>query len=494
MAHPLQQKIAALRTRVWRLVMVYALAWVVATVLGGVVVLGLLDYLIRFEDRGIRVICSLLVLGMLGWTCYRYVYLAWIVRVRDVDLAGRLQRRFPALEDRLISAVEFLRQPEDDPLAGSAALRRAVIAQTTAETDRLDFRKVLDPWPPIRAAMVTVAVCLTAAILVVVRPLDCQIAVARLVNPLGEQAWPRKTHLRLRRPVSRVARGQAFEVEVVDTDKAARLPPRVHIHYRFEGPDGVVTEESEPMRLVDGAMVARRENVVRPFSYRASGGDDDSMPWIPVEVVEPPQIESLSITLIPPKYTGWPPERTERHVRALVGTQMRIAAKATKPLSSAVLCLDGPLEIPGRIGQDGYHFTVGGPSEGGQSANEKPAATAAAELVIEESGTYWFRLTGDEGLSGGGDPRWEIRAVPDTPPTVTIEEPLANLFVTPQAVVPLRVAAKDDLAVAEVTLTFGLVNEPRQDGLPPEAAGEDLRELPLYAGAEQPEPRPAGAL
>ena len=31
--------------------------------------------------------------------------------------------------------------------------------------------------------------------------------------------------------------------------------------------------------------------------------------------------------------------------------------------------------------------------------------------------------------------RWEIRAVPDAPPSVTIERPTATVYVTPQAVV-----------------------------------------------------------
>ena len=51
------------------------------------------------------------------------------------------------------------------------------------------------------------------------------------------------------------------------------------------------------------------------------------------------------------------------------------------------------------------------------------------------------------GLIGGGDARWEIDAVPDLPPTVAIEQPTSNLFVTPRAVVPLRITASDDLAL-----------------------------------------------
>ncbi len=432
MSHLLEEKIAVLRGRARRLVAVYGLSWVLAAVLGAVVVLGVIDYLVRLQDPGLRVICSLVLLGVLGWTCYRFLYLALMVRLRDVDLAFKVQRRFPALGDRLLSAVEFLRQPEDDPLAGSATLRRAVITRTTAETERLDFSDVLDRRPPLRAAVVTAAVCLVVAILVMLDPHCSRIAVARLVNPLGTATWPQKTHLKLRKRVERVACGQAFEVEVIDA-RGAKLPPKLRIHYHFKGPDAGLTGESQPMRLISGAMLARRENVIRPFSYRITGGDDDSMQWTAVEVVEPPAVESLSIRLVPPPYTGWPPEQADRHIRALVGTKLEIAGKATKPLESAALYIDGD-EIPARISDDGYRFTV--------------------TVIIERSGAYWFELTDREGLTGGRDDRCEIRAVPDSPPTVTIEQPSDNLFVTSHAVVPLRVSVKDDLAVQQVDLVF----------------------------------------
>ena len=219
MLHPLQRKIAALRGRVRLLVAVYGISCVIAAVLGAVIVLGLTDYVFRFQDRGIRIICSFLVLGILGWTCYRYLYLSLVVRLRDVDLASRLQCKFPVLEDKLVSAVEFLGQSEDDPLAGSAALRRAVVAQTTAETERLDFSEMLDTRPPVRAVTLGVSTCLIAAILVVLNLPDSRTAVARLANPFGDWAFAQKTHLKVLRPQARVARGQSFRVEVVDAHR-----------------------------------------------------------------------------------------------------------------------------------------------------------------------------------------------------------------------------------------------------------------------------------
>jgi hypothetical protein len=431
--HPLEQKIIALRRRAWRMAAVHGLSLAAAIVLGVMAALGLVDYLFRFQDRGLRIIASLAAIGTCGWTFYRCILRLFLTHIEDVELALRLERRFPSLGDRLASAIEFLHASKDDPAAGSTSLREAVIAQTVAETKRLDFSAILDRRPVIRAATILVAACLSIGILTAIDPLAVQIAVTRLFKPLGGAVWPRLNHLTLRTPVDRVARGGDFQIEVVDA-LGARLPSDVRIHYRFTGADGVAVEETESMRPVDGTTIARRENVLRPFSYRVEGGDDPSMPWHDVEVVEPPAVASLSIRLTPPAYTGWPPSTSERHIRALTGTTVQIAGRVTKPLRSVTLCINGGTRITGKLTADGHDFAV--------------------EFPVEKSGAYWFELTDREGLVGGTDDRWEIHALPDAPPTATIEQPAANLFVTSAAIVPLRVAAKDDLGIARIAIEF----------------------------------------
>jgi hypothetical protein len=448
--HPLEQKITTLRRRLRRTVAVYGLSIAAAVLLAATAALGLSDYLLRFQDRGLRIIASLALLGLLGWSFYRYVFAAWFAPVRDADLARLVQRRFPSLGDRLLSAVEFLHADGNDPAAGSAALRQAMVAATAAEAEPLDFSAVLDRRPAAWAAAALMAVCLLAAVCVVVDPLGARIAVVRLVNPFGATAWPRLNHLAIRRPVARVARGRAFQIEVIDV-RGARLPSEVRIHYRFDASDSEAVEELDRIRSVAGAMTARRENVLRPFSYWVEGGDDQSLPWYDVQVVEPPAIETATARLIPPAYTGWPPTPARRNIRALEGTRVEIAATVTKPLRAAVLCLEGGARIPAQLAADGKQLS--------------------AAFTVEKSGSYWFDLTDREGLAGGSDDRWEVRAIHDTPPTVTIEQPTANLFVTPRAVVPLRVAAKDNLAIRSMALMF------RRSDSEPEAT------RPLWASA-----------
>ncbi|MCE5269047.1 MAG: hypothetical protein LLG00_14325, partial [Planctomycetaceae bacterium] len=435
MLHPLEQKIVVLQRRVRRSAAVYGLSLAGAVVVVAATVAGVADYVARFEDRGLRIVASLAALAVSLWAAYRFLRPALFTRPSDVDLAGRVERHFPSLQNQLQSAIEFLRQPEDDPAAGSAALRRLAIAQATASAEGIEFDDVLNNRPRNRALGIFVASCVLLAGLAAIGPTSARIAAARFLNPLGDTAWPRATNLAVRGATERVARGSAFQIEVVDR-YGARLPADLRIHYRQRA-DGGITEDNERMRFADGVMVARRENVQQSFEYRIDGGDDRSMPWSGVEVVDPPAIESLSIRAIPPTYTGWPAADSPRQIRTLIGARLQSTGRATKPLRSAELCFEGGRKIAATLCEDGRSFFVG-----------------EADAVIEKSGSYWFELIDRDGFRGGNEDRCQINAIADAPPSVAMQQPTANVLVTPQAVVPLRVFAEDDIALRNVVLKF----------------------------------------
>lgn len=442
MSHPLEKKVALVRRRARRLLWVYGLGWISASVVGVALVLGFTDYLIRFQDQGIRVIFSLLTLATLGWTSYRYLFRPLSRRLRDVDVAQRIERCFPQLGERLSSAIEFLKQPENDRQAGSASLRRAVIAKAAAQLEEVNLSEVTDRRTTARVVLSAAAVGLVTVTLVVLDVQSARIALARLTNPFAPAAWPRVNDLAFKNPPTRLALGQPFEVELVD--RQGKLPDDVKIHYRYEA-DGEASEKIEPMKFRGGAMIARKDVVDRPFEYRAVGGDDATMAWTRLEVVEPPRIESLEITLHPPVYSGLPTTPSDKRIRALVGTRIAVHGATTKPLRAARLVLESGEEqqrFEGRVAAEGYEFDI-----------------PADSVAVEKSGAYWFELVDEEGLQGGGEARWELRAVTDTPPTVTIEQPAANGFVTPDAILPLRVLVKDNLAVHDVTMIYSRSDE-----------------------------------
>jgi hypothetical protein len=471
-AHQLQRRLQTLRSRLIRLLLVRGLSVIVASVVAVVIGLGLIDFAVRFRDRGVLVISSACVLAIFAWTVYRFLGRLRGVRLGDTELALRIEACFPAVKDRLASAVEFLKQTENDAAAGSAAMRRAAIAQATAQCDHIDFGSVLNLRPAFRAVLTSLTVCLLATLLVALNPAAARVALARLALPLGNAVWPQATHLQLKGLVQRVARGQPLEIEVVDA-RGANLPATCRVHYRFRDSQGKPTVESEAMRPLGQAMIARRENITRPLEFRVTGGDDRSMPWMPVEVLDPPAVASLAVEVVPPAYANWLREKRDAASAApiLAGSRVELSGEASKPLRSAVLRLDSGREFPARIEGDGRLFRIGSPSP------ELPAG-----LVLDKPCGFTIALVDRDGVQGGKE-SWQFRVQTDSPPGVVIEQPKGDFFVTPRARIDLRLDARDDLALQRVALAYSASGAT--------AFGETS--LSLYEGPPQPAARAAAA-
>jgi hypothetical protein len=330
--HPLAQKIAALQRRLaWR-DRCAAACRVVAVVLATALLLGVIDYLLRISDPGLRILATAALLVTTAWAMYRWWYVPRRRPWRPLLVARRIETLFPQLGDSLSSALDFLQQSEEDRTAGSAQLRRLVVAEADLALQNLPLDDVIDR-RPLRRALGWLAVpVVIGALWVALDAAAAGTAMARLMAPLGSVQWPRRHHLAFREAPTHLAAGQAFEVELVDT--AGPLPDEVRIEYRTTQ-NGRREFASEPMIRAGDVMVARRENVSQSFAFRAVGGDDRAMPWHHVEVVSPARLKSLNITVHPPAYSGLRPAPAQRHLEVLAGTSIEMHGIVDKPISAA---------------------------------------------------------------------------------------------------------------------------------------------------------------
>ncbi len=464
MEHPLQKRITAVWRSARRTSLVYGLCWSAVVVVASLLVAGALDYFLRVEYQPVRILITTALAIAVGWGLFRFLLPQLVSRGGSVAVAQRVQQRFPKLKDKLASAVEFLNQSDDDPLAGSAALRRAVVAQAAAEVEQLELREVVTRKPAVRALFGALIVAAIAAAVVLASPATSRTALARLINPLGDHQWPKRNKLVFVDPPTRIASGSLFDVDLIDENN--HMPDQVFIDYRFAD-EGEDREVAEPMQFVNERgkekMVANRDNVRRPFSYRARGGDDET-PWYNLEVLEPPRVESVQVTLTPPAYSGWPVTESPGRIMALVGTTVEVKASVTKPLKSASLVLgEGKQKIVASLSDDKLQLTI--------------PATDGSPWRIEENGTYSFELVDTDDITGGATDKWQIRAIADEPPTVNIEKPVSELHVTPAATVPIRVLVKDRLAIKQIALNYT-----RSDA---SDTGEQTVKPLLYEGPEK---------
>lgn len=449
MLHPIQQRVRVIQRRAWRLRAVCGGGLAAIVVVGAVALAALADYGLRFDDLGVRLLSSLAVLAISIWGLWRFLIPVFVRRFSELEVAQRIEQRFPQLCDRLSSAVAFLGQPEEEATAGSPDLRRAVVAATVADLDRWNFADCLDARRPRRIALAAVAVCAVVCLIAAWDWSAAALALRRLAVPWRVEPWPRRNQLQFVKAPTRLAFGSNFEAELVDRN--GRLPPSVQIQIWPEG-DGAKQIQTKDMKFFQDRMVYRGDDVRRPFRYRAVGGDDDTMGWRTLELVEPPQVTSLRTILHPPAYTGWPTVATGENIRALEGTTIEVAGTVNRPAEAVRLRMDKPDAagtVWGRLSEDRLRFTIG--------PDARPPWTAT------QSGIYWFEVTDTEGLRGGDERRWNLRTVPDAPPTVVLEQPAANTFVTADAVLSVSGVVKDDLAIHSIAIRFARSDSPNTD-------------------------------
>ena len=464
--HPLSQTIASLQRRLlWRRRAMAACA-VIATTIATALALGFADYLMRFSDPGLRIIATAALASVVAWAAHHWWYLPCRQRLAPLTVARRVEAHFPQLHDSLASAVEFLGQSEYDEMAGSAQLRRLVIAEAHNKVASLPLENVIER-EPLRKAAASLAIALVAvAICLAVDPGAVRTALARLASPLGETQWPREHQLVFREIPTRLVAGQTFQVELIDT--AGTLPDDVKIEYSATH-NGVREVTTEPMVRTGDAMVARRENVNKSFAFRAKGGDDDTMAWNWVDVKELPRLSSMSITVHPPEYTGLPVAPAERHLEVLAGTGIEIRGVTSEPVGAARILQEHaePIEAVVENDADGHA--------------QRAFHIGPKQWIANRSGPYKLELVNESGLAGVVG-QWNLRVDPDSPPTVTWQRPADDLYVLPRAIVPIEVLVKDDLAIRRVDLTYDRNDKSESE----RAARPKEASIALYQGPNKP--------
>ena len=467
MAEQLFERLSRLRQRVRYVLWVYGLCSLTIVLFGSTLLAGGVDWLIRIEDRGVRVLLSLGVLTAIGWTVWRFLWRPLSQRFSNVELARRIERRHPEFADSLSSTVQFL-ESNQDPRAGSPELQRAVIRRTLASLHAVSIAGIVETRTVQRLAIGAVAACLITVAVISANQAVAGTAINRLLFPLSPVPWPRDVELRFvdrdLKPLTDSQIGaltavQGETLELFVENMRGDLPSDVRLLARQ--PDGkVVTQAMRQATLrnedgdaadIGGASVRVTDG---PLFIWALGGDGETLP-LQVDVVPPPRVDSFRLTVLPPPYTGKSQTELPENVgdvSGVVGTKIKLAGRVNKALASATFH---------QHGADPLSLTV---SEDGRSL--------VGEVTFERagSGTWWLALRDRQGFENPEAPRYDLQIAADTEPSVLIELPETDLLVTATANVPLRAIARDDLAVQKLWLEWEASNPARPRFVEPDKA------------------------
>ncbi len=365
------------------------------------------------------------------------------------DVALAVERRFPELHQRLISAHQLeVAAARGDLRDQSAAMVQRLLDQAADEVKRLPLGTVLDPRRTVRVWAVAGTALVLAFGVLAVQP---DYVWTMLKRALGFAVdYPRQTtlHIELPKEDSDYRIEQGNRESTVTLAAGADLPVLVRadgvvpreVYLVVEGARGMAPEIATTRRPGDRFRHVFRQ-VQGEFSFHARGGDDPHGDLVVhVRTVRPPLVGTIAAELTYPAYTGKAPEtQPGGTIEALVGTHVRLTVTATEAVEHAALVfLEGTNEVPLEP----------------QSIEDDSGVRRrfAADFTITASDRYEVHLEGAQGLRNPKPGTYPIVAVEDHAPVGRMLLPSGDDIhvVVPGALVPLRVEAKDDFGLASV--------------------------------------------
>jgi len=344
----IQQALAGLKRQIQRYVVLEGLA-LTAVVLGCLFWFSLAVDAAYFRLSRLdlpvwfRMLFQVTTVSLFAACCMSYIVLRLLKQLRSKALALVLERRFPELDDRLITAVELGSLNDKQQTDLSIAMTNKTVTDVADVVTGLDMGAVFDRLP-LRRAAVGAVVLLTSLVVFGATNAAAMERWARAFISLEESYWERQTAL--------VARAIAQPGDVVR--EFVEFEDRYeHKHARgteltlvidvpdSKKPDG--TEWVVPDRVqVDVRQMDGSGNSVqltsRPFRYSISQVQSDLVIWIRggdfvnqkpyrIKVVDQPRIDRMTLDCNYPEYTN---------LNALAGDADAVATKEVQGIETAL--------------------------------------------------------------------------------------------------------------------------------------------------------------
>lgn len=377
-----------------------------------------LDYLV---EPGLRFRCLLLVLlvASLLFLIGRYFVSRLRAPIADRSIALLMERTFPELGDRLVTAVELEKQS-----AGySPALLQSTVREAESALARLPIGKVLRRDRVCRKLGVALLLMATVGGAALATPALMSTWLERVIQ-LGNVRYPRRTLVRVLGfdgLGAKVARGRDFEL-LAEADATMVIPDKMQVRYWM----GKATNESYLTQVGDNRFRYVFKNVLEPVDFEVRGGDDRTDVYR-IEVVEPPSLTAIGIRARFPSYTGLPVRELQYRgasVSFVKGTRVTLSIATNKPIH----------EIEFRQGDRVLPVL---------RSSERSFQT---ELDLNENDPITVHLKDEDGIQP--EPFLiHVSALEDRPPIVEADLEGVGRAITPLARLPFRVRVGDDFGV-----------------------------------------------
>ena len=398
-------------------------SWMLAAVLAWLAVFSLADILVQINRAG-RLVCAVMVLALLGYVIWRMIQ-TMKKSYSPEAIAARVESTFPELDNHLINHLQFSQAHDNNPF------KLAYLKQQEPELQNLDFRAMRDRRAHRRSQSALAGVVVIMGILWISLGPAWGVALWRMLNPFSNvepvtltkivEVTPGNTTVLQGEPIVIVANVKGF----------AGHPVKIDIH----------PEDGDRKTVVLGSITDSKEQtfshrlarVNAGVRYRLRAGDAPASEWYTIDTRPPPAFTGISLTVIPPTYTGQKSARFDGLAEESMiyqGAITDLAVDGNTPLMSVqVVSADGRTNDL-KVGEnarswtgsirllDGQHFTL--------------RAVDVHHTTFEEQVSY--------------------QLIPDRPPELEIAAPRGRVALPPGQPPRIEFSVMDDYGLLAVEI------------------------------------------
>jgi len=349
-------------------------------------------------------------------------------------LSVHIERKYPALKNRLVTAIQILRGgPETADFDPEFCER--LLHDTCERVRLLDLRPIV-PWRSLKAPLAVALLCLLFGTVMRQQwPDGFDVAVTRLIFPGRNIAVPARTKIALTPAGITLPRGDSLRLRALIT---GRETPSVSLHVRRTDRDWTIISMLPESGLVSNpapnGFTYEIRDINDPLEYFVSAGDGRTERYR-ISLVDRPRLRSIALGYRYPEYLGMEPRDVEKGictVEAPVGTRVQLTVETDSPVQGGHIRLvlqaeAAPRRIPLRP--------------------ETPQRLSAS-FTLEKSGAYSAIVTNSAGLGEKQPAEYPLIAQLDTPPVVEVLEPGRDLVLDDPQSVPVLATARDDFGLS----------------------------------------------
>jgi len=454
---PVRTVLVNVRRRIRRYVCVEgfatALAWLGIAFWGTLAI----DWFFEPSHDVRRVLLTLVGLAFMS-ILVRLVAMRAFIPLRDSSMATLLERRFPHLNDTLLTAVLLTERGvgeqdgENRDIAASCdpSMLARTCREATRRIERVDVAQLFDPAPLRRSIAAAVLLALSVAGFAIAADDLFDVWVKRTLQ-LDRAPWPRDSRLMIEgfeTGTRNVARGSDLELLVKAHMAKEEAAPLVELRYRSEGGRRRrVTMDrlgiAEPRTDTYQNYAHTFEGILSPMRLDIVGGDD-RIEGLRVRVVESPTIAEMAAVCEFPPYMNR--SATTMPITSLVeipqGTKTTLHCQANKDLARVRIDT-----ISGGKTMSSRHISPEDLSDDARSITHV-VPSVDTDTMIQ------LTLTDTDGISSREPVSIELVPIEDRPPEIDARLTGIGSAVTPSAHLPVAGTVSDDYGVADIWFDY----------------------------------------